>query len=159
MTRRPWIRILLLAAIFAASFFMRAYHPVSRPDQWYLRGDAFVDAIQKQDWAQTYQQYHPGVTTMAIAGYTMALYDHAADTPAAALFEWTAPAFATEYGVRMAVGIMGLALVIAAVIVLCTLVFEKLAGSTVGLTAGGLLAFSPFFLTQSRVLHVDAMVH
>ena len=78
MSRRPWVRILLLIAIFVASFFMRAYHPVSRPDQWYVRGDAFVRAIKNHEWEKTYQQYHPGVTTMAIAGYTMALYDQVA---------------------------------------------------------------------------------
>lgn len=158
MSRRPWIKTLLLAAIFVASFFMRAYHPVSRPDQWYVRGNAFVHAIQEQDWASTYQQYHPGVTTMAIAGYTMSLYDEVRDTPAAALFEWTSAPFTTSYGTRTAIGIMGLALAFAVLILLTTLVLEKLAGTAVGLTAGGLLTFSPFFLTQSRVLHVDALV-
>ena len=66
--KRPRNSVLILLAVllFLVSFAVRARHPLSRPPQWYLRSLAFEDAIRDHDWEETFQRYHPGVTTMVL---------------------------------------------------------------------------------------------
>ncbi|NDJ51450.1 MAG: hypothetical protein GYB68_00020 [Chloroflexi bacterium] len=154
---RPVI-LLLLSLIFLASFFARATHPVSRPDQWLARSDVFNAAIEHADWAATFTIHHPGYTVMAIGGVSLRAFDGALGTPSEALFAWAVPEFTTLFGRRMAAGVLGLAIVISTLIVLIVLALKRLANWEAALAAGGLLALSPFFLGEGRVFHVDALV-
>ena len=95
---------------------------------------------------------------MAISGATLRLYAAVSETPAEALVTWVVPPFTTQYGQRMAQGVLGLALAIAGLLVASTLALRKLAGWPLALAAAGLLTFSPFFLSEGRVLHLDAIV-
>ncbi len=157
MTLSRRAKFALLAGLFMVAFVLRAYQPVSRPAQWYRRSEAFGWAISTQTWEATYQSRHPGFTGMVIGGAALAVYERVKDTPASLLFEWAAPPGATAAGRGMAAGVMGLALVIAALIATNTYLLSKLSDWLTALTAGGLMAFSPFYLAHSRVFHLDAL--
>lgn len=151
---------LLLIAVFLVAFFLRAYHPLSRPQVWLMRSELLIEAVEARDWGATFGggSSHPGYTTTVIGGTALTLFDAVRGTPAEALFSWAYPSYATELGQRIAVGVAGLALVIAGLIVLITLVLQRLGGWSLAFGGAGLLAFSPFYLAQSRVFHVDALL-
>jgi hypothetical protein len=148
----------LLIGLFLLAFVLSAYQPSSRSTHWLDRTGAFNAALDAHDWADTYQAPHPGYTTMVIAGLTLRLYDTLADTPGEALFDWAIPPYATGYGRRAAVGTLGLAVVLAGLIVAIALALRRLAGWPLALSAAGLMTFEPIYLSQSRVLHVDALL-
>lgn len=165
--RNSTLIALALLAIFAVSFVLRARYPITRPSQWLVRTRNFVHAVSYHEWEDTFQRYHPAVTTMAISGLTIhgyykAAYEHAQGSllfePIYQFYEWITPPHVTYYGRDMVDGVMGLALVIALTIVAISAVLARLSNWRLGLTAGGLLAFSPFFLAQSKVYHPDSMV-
>jgi hypothetical protein len=153
-----WATIGLLIGLFLLAFFLRAYQPSSRSTHWLDRAEALNAALDARDWATTYQAPHPGYTTMVIAGLTLRLYDALDNIPGEALFDWAIPPYATGYGRRAAVGTLGLAVVLAGLIVAITLVLRRLAGWPLALSAAGLMTFEPVYLSQSRVLHVDALL-
>lgn len=159
-----WRVAILLVMLLLAAFAVRIYHPVSRSDNWLDRSYAFNDAVREHDWIHTYTQYHPGVTTMVIAGATLHAYQKVINssgfpyTALQALFDWAIVPTATRYGSEVTVGVVGLAAVLTLLIGLIALVVIRLGGKPLGLTVAGLLAFSPYYLNQSRVLHVDAML-
>ncbi len=148
----------LLVILFLVSFFLRAYYPLSRPDQWLARSERFNRAIDAGEWGMTYQSRHPGATVMVIGGLSLRLFDAVYDTPARSIFTWATPPFTTYFGERMAAGIMGLALIISLLIVGITLCLKKLSDWPFALAAGSLMTLSPLYLAECRVFHVDALV-
>lgn len=165
--RNSTLIALALLAIFMVSFALRARYPITRPSQWLVRTRNFVHAVVYHEWEDTFQRYHPAVTTMAVSGLTLrgyykAAYEHEQGSllfePIYQFYEWVTPSNVTYYGRDMVDGVLGLALVIALTIVAISVVLARLSNWRLGLTAGGLLAFSPFFLAQSKVYHPDAMV-
>ena len=63
-----------LVVVFLLALFPRLFYPASRYDLWYNRSVRFWDALLMGDLSGTYQQYHPGVTTMWIAGFGLRMY-------------------------------------------------------------------------------------
>lgn len=151
--------LLALGLLVLVAFVVRAYHPVTRPVHWLIRAQAFTDALQHGDWAETYQQYHPGVTTMAIGGAgVVAYYRSAAIPPVRALLDSAMAPYLTTLGRDNAAGAIALGAALAVLTGLIAWGMAALGGWRLGLAAGGLLAFSPVFLSQSRVFHVDALL-
>jgi 4-amino-4-deoxy-L-arabinose transferase-like glycosyltransferase len=148
----------LLLAIFLVAFFLRAYRPQSRPNQWLDRAEAFTSALRSRDLDGTYRSRHPGFTVMVVSGLTLQLYQAVQDTPARVLFTWAIHPTATDFGARMTVGVLGLALVLSALIVAVALALRRLGGWALALASAGLLTFAPFILSLSQSLHVDALV-
>ena len=60
--------------LFLVAFLPRVIYPVSRPMQWYYRAIGFYDALSSGAWPETFQSYHPGVTTMWLAGSGLKLF-------------------------------------------------------------------------------------
>jgi hypothetical protein len=58
---------LLVVFVFVTALWPRLGEAASRPNVWYERSYAFSLAVLEQDWAGTYQRYHPGVTFMWLA--------------------------------------------------------------------------------------------
>lgn len=148
----------LLVALFLLAFVLRAYRPATRTDKKLNRARVFTSELLRGHWAGTYQTIYPGVPMMAASGLTVRLYYALADTPARLLFDWAVPPYVTDFGQRMVVGVYGLSVVLSGLVVAIALALRKLAGWTLALTAAGLLIFSPYYLTQSRVVHVDALM-
>jgi hypothetical protein len=162
--RRKTIIAVLLLVMCLAAFAVRTRYPISRPAQWLVRSLAFNEAVDAHDWAATYQQYHPGYTTMLIGGTSLRVYHKAINTaspvyaPLRALFDWAMPPSATRLGRDMIAGVVGLAAVNVALLALIILALARLGGWRLGFSAGGLIAFAPFFLADSRMFHVDALL-
>ena len=153
---RIWQRLEAPALLFLA-IIPRLFHPISRPMQWYERAIRFMDALAQGNWAETYQQYHPGVTTMWLAGIGIRLFGWINDLSSAQLLTQEPTKPGTVYAAVTA-GVVPLVLFIAVGILAIYFMLRKLAGRRIALVAGILLAVDPFLLTNSRVLHVDAVL-
>lgn len=151
-------RYLWSLLIFVAAFLPRLFSPITRPHQWEERAFLFREALLNQEWANTYQQYHPGVTIM----WLVAIGIHF---------------FAVRYGpitqemwfldVPTTPGLMETGLVyamapVALALSLCILVaywmLTKLVDRRLAIAAALMLAWDPYFLTYSRVVHVDGLL-
>ena len=143
--------------IFALAFLPRAIYPVSRPMQWYSRAVRFGDALLAQDWAGTYQRYHPGVATMWLSGIGMKLFAWREGLSSDQVLG-IAPTQPGTLTAAVAAGVIPLAFVIAFCIALSYVLIGRTAGRRVALAGSCLLALDPFFITYSKVLHVDALL-
>ncbi|HHS96975.1 MAG TPA: phospholipid carrier-dependent glycosyltransferase [Chloroflexi bacterium] len=146
-----------LVALFLLAFLPRAIYPVSRPLQWYFRSAQFFQAAMEGDWAGTLFSEHPGVTVMWLSGGALwgwyglqTLVGLSPPTP----LETEGYAFAD----RVAVGVLPLAVVISVGIVWGWFLLRRLFDSQVAWTATILWAIDPFHLTNSKVLHLDAVL-
>jgi len=109
------------------------------------------------DWTSTFQQYHPGVTTMWLSGIGLKAFASLRDLSSDQLLglEPTQPGIITE---AVVAGVMPLALAIALCITLCYVLLRRLMDSQVPFVAACLLALDPLYIAYSQVLHVDALL-
>lgn len=156
-SRRQKYVIAGLIAIFIVSALIRTYQPESRPNQWLLRSQNFTRAIEKQDWTETYQQYHPGFPTMAIAGMGVRFYQLAPRFAKAGGY-WVYPLEMSPYGKEMMWGSVAISVIVSLAIAAMVWVLLNLADWRVAFGAGTFLALSPFYIAESRVVHVDGLM-
>lgn len=147
----------ILLVIFALALLPRAIHPVSRPMHWYSRAVRFSDAMLAGDWANTYQRYHPGVPTMWLAGIGLKVFAAWHDLSSEQLLD-AVPVKPGVVAEAVEAGVLPLALIIALCIALSYILLSRLVGRRMGFVAACLLALDPFYITYSRVLHVDALL-
>ncbi len=144
-----------LVGLFLLAFIPRAVYPVSRPLQWYFRSAQFFQAVLHGDWAGTLFSEHPGVTVMWLSGAALwgwyALQSSLGLNPPAPL-ETEGYAFAD----RVTVGILPLALIVALGILWGWVLLCRLFDRRVAWVAALLWALDPFYLANSKVLHLDA---
>ena len=146
-----------LVFVFLLALLPRLTYPLSRSVNWYNRSIAFWDALLAGDWAHTYQQYHPGVTTMWVAGLGLRVYMAAHGWSSADMYEAQTVTSGLP-GQPHRAGVAALAVVIAACIGLAYVLVKRLAGLRVAFVAGCFLALDPFFIVQGKILHVDALL-
>ncbi|NDJ51665.1 MAG: phospholipid carrier-dependent glycosyltransferase [Chloroflexi bacterium] len=146
-----WINPLCFIVLLGLSFWLHAYNPVSRPRQWVHRSYAFAAAVHEQDWQHTYQQYHPGVTTMLFGGTPVYLNRLGANIGV----NWLSPAPLSQNGVEVLTTTLGQAIGLTLVYGLIMLSVRALTNWPTALTAGGFLIFSPMMLANGRSVHVD----
>jgi len=160
LAQRPWVRRAFPAVLFVIAFLPRALQPVSRPLVWYLRSAHFIDAVLAGDWGNTVYSEHPGVTLMWPVAIGLKLYWVLAGiTPAA---ESVPPDFEPIHFFgpvpvsEIAAALLLLVLLISLSIVGAYFLLRRLFGGTVAAVAALLLATSPYYLAQSKILHLDA---
>jgi hypothetical protein len=156
-TKRRSNFAVFLVLLFVLAFVPRVLYPVSRPMQWYVRSVRFWEALDSGDLAGTYQRYHPGVSTMWIAGLGLRMYARVAGLSSGDLL---VPPVG-ESGIRyfpIVAGVAPLAAAISLCICLSTHLVSRLMGRRTGLLTGALLALDPYYLANSKVLHVDAVL-
>ncbi len=147
-------------ALFVVAFLPRAIRPVSRPLVWYLRSAHFIDAVLAGDWANTVYSEHPGVALMWPASLGLKLYWALFDiTPAAQSvppdfepIKFFGPVPVNE----IAAALLPLALLISLGVVGAYFLLRRLFGARVAAVAALLLALDPYYLAQSKILHLDA---
>lgn len=98
-----------------------------------------MSSVRKGDFSETLIAYHPGVTTMWIAGLRTFFTDPRVNVENLAKARWF-------------IGIV----VWAGIGIACLLLFQ-LFGQWVALAGFACLAYSPFFLAQTRRVHTDAL--
>lgn len=140
----------------------------SWPDEltWLQRGAAFVTAIERGDLPDTYLTDHPGVVPMW--GFGGALYlrtlltgDRASlDALAAVAREADAPPDipSAEIPALLATAAWFTVLVTSLAVVAAYLLLVPLLTRGGAALAGLFLALDPFFLSQSRIVHVDGLL-
>ena len=150
--RAVWLGLLV---IFIVSLLPRLIYPVSRPMQWYPRSVRFWNALLDRDLGGTYQWYHPGVTTMWVAGLGLRVHAWAQGWSGEELL--TPPETSGDHRpYPIAPGVAALSIFIALGISLAYFQLTRLFGWRLGMVAGLLMALDPFYTEQSKVLHVDA---
>lgn len=157
---RSWglaLGILLLALLPRITTLGALITPDER--RWVERSVAFFSALLQQDWVNTFQEGHPGVTTMwtgalglwakyLTAGTDMPLLDYLSQVT-------TRPSVTLEYLVPAR---LPTAILTALAVVLVFWLLRRLFDTLPAVLAAILLALDPFYLAHSRVIHHDALV-
>ena len=156
---RAWVhRWLIPLALFVLALVPRVHAPVSRPIVWSDRGFHFANAVLRGDWADTYRRYHPGVTTMWLSGFALRWFAHANGDLSSDQMLGIAPVKPGTLDEAVFAGVLPLAVGISAAIALTYPLLRKRAGTKMALAATVLLALDPFHLSNSKVIHPDAML-
>jgi 4-amino-4-deoxy-L-arabinose transferase-like glycosyltransferase len=127
---------------------------------WYLRSAYFIEDVLSGDWAGTVYSEHPGVTLMWPVGIGLKLYWTLSGISPAA--HTVPPGFEPIHFFgpvplgEIAAALVPLVLLIALGITLAYLMLRLLFDEAIAAVAGLLLALSPYYLAQSKVLHLDA---
>lgn len=145
-------------SIFMLAFLVRAIYPISRPIVWSDRAYHFANAILEQDWATTYQRYHPGVSLMWLAGTGLQVLSRIQGGVTSNQLLGIEPARPGIMTQSVVAGVIPLALAIAFCIALTYPLLSRLASRTIALVAAVFLVFDPFFIEFSKVIHPDALL-
>ena len=114
-------------------------HWSSDEARWLRRSAQFMSTVKNGEFSNTLIAYHPGVTTMWLAGFRTFFMEPGIDVPNLARARWF-------IGFLVWIGI-GIA---------CLLLY-KLFGQWVTLAGFACLAYSPLLLAQTRRVHTDAL--
>ena len=131
--------ICLLFLLCVPRLFSLDAHWSSDETLWLRRSAQFMSAVKKAKFSETVIAYHPGVTTMWLAGLRTFFTDPGVDVKNLTRARWF-------IGIVVCVGI-GFA----------SLLLYKLFGQWVALAGFVSLAYSPLFLAQTRRVHTDAL--
>jgi len=151
------VKIKIAFLIFVLAFLPRAIYPISRPTVWSDRAVRFSDAVLARDWPETFHSYHPGVTTMWLSAIGLRLFAWQQGLSSDQLLgvEPTKPG---TMDTAVAAGVLPLAFAIAVCIALSYLLLRRITDPKLAFVGGCLLALDPFYITYSKVLHVDALL-
>ena len=138
-TASPFFILCLFSLVCIPWFLSLDAHWSSDEARWLRRSAQFMSAVEKGEFSETLIAYHPGVTTMWIAGLRTFFLDPHVDVPNLARARWF-------------IGIVALA----GIGIACLLLY-KLFGQWVAFTSFACFAYSPFFLAQTRRVHTDAL--
>ena len=152
--RSQWLQPVLALVVFVVALFPRAIYPVSRPAQWYTRSVMFMHSVVHGDWEETVYSEHPGVTTMWLSGLALRLAGVTPEERSEGPYVDPDSLTARE----SAIGVLSLALAIATLVALIYLLLARLFDRTAAFGAATLIALDPFFIANSKVLHVDALL-
>ena len=135
--------LLLVVCIFTAVSFPKLLsldaHWSSDEARWLYRSAQFMSAVKEGKFSETLIAYHPGVTTMWIAGLRTLFIAPRVDLENLVRARWF-------IGIAVWVGIG----------VTCLLLYQ-LFGQWIALASFACLAYSPLFLAQTRRVHTDAI--
>jgi 4-amino-4-deoxy-L-arabinose transferase-like glycosyltransferase len=152
--------------------FLLRLAPLGRyvtPDEpaWVYRSIRFADALAAGDWAAIPSTGHPGVTTMWLGTLSISLQRLLSPAESAAHLDWIArmawldpengEAF-PHLAFFLTGGRIAVALVTTASLVVLYPLLQRLFDRRVALLAVGLLAFDPFLIGHSGLLHTDALL-
>lgn len=151
----PWV-------LFWIAFVPRAIHPVSRPLVWYLRSARFVNSVLEADWANTVYSEHPGVSLMWPTGVGLKLYwalsgvTPAADSVPAEVdpVNYFGPVPINE----IVAAVLPVVLLIALGVVGIYFLLRALLDETSAAVASLLIALTPYYTAQSKILHLEALL-
>ena len=141
-SRRGAALLLALIVFVTAAAFRRHgldAHWSSDEARWLNRSAQFMSAVKKGEFSDTLIAYHPGVTTMWLAGLRTFFIEPRVDVENLAAARWFI-GFIVWAGIGTA----------------CLLLY-RLFGKWIALAGVACLAYSPLFLAQTRRVHTDAL--
>ncbi|MCW5850645.1 MAG: phospholipid carrier-dependent glycosyltransferase [Anaerolineae bacterium] len=166
--RSRWLDALavaLLAAALAARLVRLDAFIAADELRWVCRSLAFGQALAAGDFKNTFQTGHPGVVTMWLGTLAVPTGQAPAsvlatcratengESPSAATAAQLAELAATLFHMRVAPALFNSLL-----LALAYWLTRRLVGPWLALVGLALLAFDPFLLAHSRVLHLDAIL-
>ena len=117
---------------------------------WHLRSEQFIVGLKSGNFLKTYQHYHPGVTLMWIMGAPIEVYRQL--NPQNRVY--TASNFMVQHQIaKYSLVLMQLMLSIVLILGL-----KAIIGWRKALLATAIFSFEPFFLGNSRLLHMDVLL-
>lgn len=138
--KRPLLFVLCFFIIMSLPrFFSLDAHWSSDEARWLHRSATFMSSVKQSGFSKTLIAYHPGVTTMWIAGFRTFFIQPRIDVKNLVYARWF------------------IGVVVWAGIGIASLLLYKLFGRWIALTSLACLAFSPLFLAQTRRVHTDAL--
>ncbi|CAN5727944.1 hypothetical protein BH10CHL1_BH10CHL1_39310 [soil metagenome] len=154
--------LLFLVALLAPRLTQLNHFVNSDERKWLARSANFYLALTQHDWVNTYQKEHPGVTVTwaGAAGFLWGYPAYAHETPGAFLGEdLDLEHFLRAHGQReldlLIAGRVFLILMGAVALTLAFLIAQRLLGLAVATVGFLLIAFDPFHIALSRMLHID----
>ena len=167
----PGLPRITAACVLLAALLVRLL-PLGRyvtPDEpaWAYRSIRFADALAARDWTAVPSTGHPGVTTMWLGAAAVAVRQQLDPTASSAHLEWIRRLawLAPENGealrhlaVFLPLGRVAVAMVttLGLLVILCLI--ARLFEWWIALLTVGLLAFDPFLVGHSGLLHTDALL-
>ena len=142
-------------------------------DHWILASSQFISGIEKLDFQDTDVSYHPGVTTAWLGGIALRLKSYfvpnetlrsdeaGSDTTLARISMPYALLGDTPVGGTssdLLVARLSIALATSVMILGIFFLIHKLFNRTISLLSTLLIAFDPFYIAHSRLIHTDALV-
>lgn len=117
---------------------------------WHSRSEQFIVGLKTGDLLKTYQHYHPGVTLMWTMGMPIEIYRQI--NPQDRIY--TENNFILQHQVAK-YSLVGLQLVLTLALIYG---LKELFGLKKALISASLFTFEPWFLGNSRLLHMDALL-
>ncbi len=157
--------LLLIFALWLPRAFALDRFVTADEHAWLARSGNFYHALVRGQWVDTFQRHHPGVTVTwaGLAGFLFTYPQYAWDAPGQ--FGWLTEEiepFLRSQGHDPMQVIAAARSVIVVVISMTLLVVFVLAARPFGLWPAllgvGLIAFDPFHIAHSRLLHLDGLV-
>ncbi len=153
----PWAkRTNLLLGILIVMFLLTRLlglgSDVINPDgvNWHYRSEQFIVGLKTHDFARTFQHYHPGVTLMWIAGGAVELLRQVFPLERV----YTHYNFLTfHFGAKFALVFVQLVLTL-----VCLYLLSQVWEFKKAFLAVLLFSLEPFFVGNSRLLHLDVLV-
>lgn len=146
----------LLLFIFVLLFLLTRLpslgYDVINPDgvNWHERSELFISGLKSFDLSKTYQHYHPGVTVMWLVGVPVEIVKQL--SPADSIYT------ADNYLIFHQLAKYSLVLSQLIVSLVLIHVLARLYNFKIAFLAVTLLTIEPYFLGNSRVVHLDALV-
>lgn len=150
--RKTFILVILYVVLFLLTRLPLLNYDTVNPDaiNWHIRSEQFVVGLKTGDWLKTYQHYHPGVTLMWIMGPVVEILKHTSPT----LKTYTSANYLfLDFASKLAVVKVQLILSLILLFALSKLLTFKKA-----LLVVSLFTFEPFFVGNSRLLHLDVLM-
>ena len=155
----------LLTSVFVLSLLLRltglGVFETTDEAHWHTRSIAFRNALQKHDWASTFQCGHPGVLTMWLGAAAEQFKLLQRPLPGDGTSPFVTPG-EPDFGAGVPTLTMGARRLVGLVTWLGVLglylLLRQLFAKRIALVATILMALDPFFLAHSRLHHVDALL-
>ncbi len=156
--RRLWAVLIAVTALFLLALVPRVLNGprfvTPDEDNWMRRTGNFARALERGSLERTYQSGHPGVTTMWVAWLGIG-------SEASRLAGITAVSGPVtrlpEFPELVQRARIGLGVANAGLLTLIALLAWRLLGPGPGALAGLLMAFDPFLIAHSQIVHLDAL--
>ena len=167
--RRTLRTSLLLLALFLAAWVPRAValdkFVTIDERKWLARSANFYQAMSQEDWADTFQREHPGVTVMwaGTLGFLTRYPEYAQDAPGQFAWdrEYIEAWLREEAGVDpldlLAAGRWWVVLGVALAVTASYYPLRRLFGETIAFFGTLYVAWTPFYVALSRQLHPDGL--
>lgn len=144
--------VFLFVVLFLLTRIPRLFNDEINPDavNWHYRSEQFVVALKSGQFQNTYQHYHPGVSLMWIMGTPVELMKQF--VPGHEIYNHEN--FANFHFISK----LTLVAVQLVLTLLIAFYLSKLIGDKNSLIVTSIMTFEPFFIGNSRILHLDVLL-